>query len=120
MQISQKLFSLLKALLVSYIITAVLLVITAFAMYKMGLGENTVNLIIIVIYVLSSFVGGFLSGKMVKEKKYIWGLFLGTAYVLVIVIVSFILNGTISLSAVSSLTTIILCMAGGMLGGMLG
>ncbi len=120
MAMGQKLFCLIKALLVSYIITAVLLVITAFAMYKLGFGENTVNLIIIIIYVLSSFIGGLISGKMVKEKKYIWGLALGALYVLVIVLVSFILNGTITFSAVYSLTTVILCLAAGMLGGMLG
>lgn len=120
MSVGQKIFSLLKALTVAYIITAILLVITAFAMYKLGIGENTVNLIIIIIYVLSSFAGGLLSGKMIKEKKYIWGLTLGALYVVVIGIVSFILNGTLIFSAASSVTTIILCLAGGMLGGMVG
>lgn len=120
MQFGQKIFSLLKALLAAYVITALLLVLTAFVMYKLAIGENTVNLIIIIIYVLSSFAGGMLAGKMVKEKKYIWGLAIGALYVLVIAAVSFVLNGTISFSAVSSVTTIVLCLAGGMLGGMLG
>lgn len=115
----QKVFSLIKALASSYIITAILLLITAFAMYKLGIGETTINLLIIIIHVLASFTGGFLAGKMVKEKKYIWGLALGAAYVLIIGIVSFIMNGTINFSAAASLTNIILCLAGGMLGGML-
>ena len=36
----QKIFSLLKALAVSYIITAILLLVTALLMYKLGLGET--------------------------------------------------------------------------------
>ena len=66
------------------------------------------------------FLGGFLTGKMVKEQKYIWGLMLGVCYVLVIGIVSFIMNGTIHISAGGTLTNVILCLAAGMLGGMLG
>ena len=65
-------------------------------------------------------VQGFLTGKMVKEQKYIWGLMLGVCYVLVIGIVSFIMNGTIHISAGGTLTNVILCLAAGMLGGMLG
>ncbi len=116
----QKVFSLIKALAASYIITAILLLITAFAMYKLGIGETTINLLIIIIHVLASFTGGFSCRKDGKgEKKYIWGLALGAAYVLIIGIVSFIMNGTINFSAAASLTNIILCLAGGMLGGML-
>ena len=86
----QKIFSLLKALAVSYIITAILLLITAFLMYKLGLGDTVIHLSIIIIHGISVFLGGFLTGKMVKEQKYIWGLMLGVCYVLVIGIVSFI------------------------------
>ena len=80
----QKIFSLLKALAVSYIITAILLLITAFLMYKLGLGDTVIHLSIIIIHGISVFLGGFLTGKMVKEQKYIWGLMLGVCYVLVI------------------------------------
>ncbi len=45
---------------------------------------------------------------------------LGVCYVLVIGIVSFIMNGTIHISAGGTLTNVILCLAAGMLGGMLG
>lgn len=116
----QKIFSLLKALAVSYIITAILLLVTALFMYKLGLGETALHLSIIIIHGISVFLGGFLTGKMVKEQKYIWGLMLGVCYVLVIGIVSFIMNGTIHISAGGTLTNVILCLAAGMLGGMLG
>ena len=102
------------------IITAILLLVTALLMYKLGLGETAIHLSIIIIHGISVFLGGFLTGKMVKEQKYIWGLMLGVCYVLVIGIVSFIMNGTIHISAGGTLTNVILCLAAGMLGGMLG
>ena len=87
---------------------------------KLGLGDTVIHLSIIIIHGISVFLGGFLTGKMVKEQKYIWGLMLGVCYVLVIGIVSFIMNGTIHISAGGTLTNVILCLAAGMLGGMLG
>jgi putative membrane protein (TIGR04086 family) len=119
MSFSSKLLSLLKALLVSYILTGVMLLAVALALYKFGIGESMVNLAIIIVYVLSSFVGGLLAGKLVKEKKFLWGLILGLTYMTVICLVSFILNGTISLASTSALTALMLCVGGGMLGGML-
>lgn len=119
MAISTKLLSLLKALVISYIITGVFLLGIAFALYKFGISENAVNLAIIVVYVVASFVGGFVAGKMVKEKKYIWGCLLGLAYMAVICVVSFIMNGTLDFSGSSALTALMLCVGGGMLGGML-
>ena len=57
----QKIFSLLKALAVSYIITAILLLVTALLMYKLGLGETAIHLSIIIIHGISVFLGGFLT-----------------------------------------------------------
>lgn len=119
MTISTKLISLLKALVVSYIITGVLLLAVAFVLYKFGISESTVNVAIIVVYVVASFVGGFIAGKLVKEKKYIWGCFLGLAYMAVICVVSFIMNGTLNFSGSSAVSALLLCIGGGMLGGML-
>jgi putative membrane protein (TIGR04086 family) len=120
MELKDKIISLLKALMISYIVTGIMLMAVAFAMYKMGINENAVNISIIVIYVVASFIGGFISGKMIKEQKYLWGIILGVTYMVIIGLVSFVVNGTIELSAGSTLTAFILCVAGGMLGGMTG
>ena len=52
--------SILKILLFMYIITGVLLVILAGMLYKMQLSEGVVSAGIVVIYVVSGFLGGFL------------------------------------------------------------
>jgi putative membrane protein (TIGR04086 family) len=120
MELKDKIISLLKALMLSYIVTGILLLAVAFAMYKIGINENIVNVAIIIIYVASSFIGGFVSGKMIKEQKYLWGIILGLAYMVIIGLVSFVVNGNIELSAGSTLTALVLCVAGGMMGGMVG
>lgn len=119
MSVGTKVLSLLKSLLISYIITGVLLLMIAFALFKFGISENVVNIAIIAVYVVASFAGGFIAGKLVKEKKFLWGFLLGFMYMVVICIVSFILNGTISFTGSSWITALIMCVGGGMLGGML-
>lgn len=114
-----KFVSLLKSLVISYAVTGVMLLIIAFSLYKFGISENTITILITAVYVIASFAGGFAVGKMVGEKKFIWGLVLGALYAAIIMIVSFAVNGTINFSATSALYQMVLCIGGGMLGGML-
>ena len=112
-------FFLLKTLLFSYILTGVLLALLAVLLYKLRLDEKAVTLAIIVIYVAGTFFGGFVAGKRLKNRKFLWGLLLGAAYFVVLMLVSLAVGrGHIQLGN-SFLTTLVLCAGGGMLGGML-
>lgn len=108
----------LKCLLFSYILTAVLLLLLALALYKLGLGERIVALAIILIYVASTFFSGYVTGKKVQNKKYLWGLLMGSLYFGVLVSVSLIINHSLGEVGRSFFTTLVLCAGGGMLGGM--
>ena len=112
--------SLLKCLLLSYIFTALMLLLLAFLLFKLGLSEEIVSIAIIGIYVASTFLGGFIAGKRLQNRKFIWGLLVGCAYFGVLAAVSILVNQPVSELGDSVLTTFILCGAGGMLGGMLG
>ena len=70
----------LKSLLVSYIVTGVLLVVLAMLLYRLELNEKTVSASIVAIYVLSTLAGGFILGKLMKVKRYIWGLGICVVY----------------------------------------
>lgn len=59
-------------------------------------------------------------GKKMKEKKFLWGLFLGMAYFLILLIISLLANGGVKGDLGNLFLTMALCMSGGMLGGMLG
>ena len=112
-------FFLLKTLLFSYILTGVLLAFLAVLLYKLRLDEKAVALAIIVIYVIGTFFEGFVAGKRLKNRKFLWGLLLGMAYFVVLALVSLVVGrGHIQLGN-SFLTTLVLCAGGGMLGGML-
>jgi len=110
---------LLKSLLFSYILTAILLAVLAFLLYKLGLGEKIVSGAIIMIYVAATFFGGFLTGKRMNSRKFLWGLGMGAAYFLVLAAVSLCMGKDGVQIGNSFLTTMVLCAGGGMLGGML-
>lgn len=117
--IVQKILRVVKALLVSYILTAVCLLILSFLLLKMNLTEANVNIGIIVTYLLSCFLGGFVLGKAMGKRKFLWGIALGASYFLIAFLISaFVYQG--NPSAVSHvLTTLLLCLGGGMAGGMI-
>lgn len=110
---------LLKSLLFSYILTGVMLALLAFLLYKLGLGEKTVSVAIIVIYVAATLFGGFVAGKRMGSRKFLWGLLMGSAYFLVLTAVSLCVGGAGIDVGTSFFTTLVLCAGGGMLGGML-
>ena len=108
-----------KALIVAYIVTGVLLFGMAFAMYKMGLQERTVDFGVTFIYILATAIGGLVVGKCMKQKKFLWGCLVGALYVLIIFIASFIVTKGFASIANDGISTLLLCLGGGMLGGMI-
>lgn len=109
---------LIKSLLAAYIVTGILLLLLALLLYKLQLSESVVNIGIIAIYVAACFLGGFLEGKMMKTRKFLWGGAFGLLYFAVLAIISLAVGQGFSGSSSHFVTTLILCMAGGTLGGM--
>lgn len=109
---------LLKALLCAYVITGILLLVLTLLLYKFNLDEGKVTGGIIVIYVMSTFVGGLVAGKLFKVKKFVWGLTIGILYFALLMLISLGVYRSMQGSSASILTTFLLCAGGGMLGGM--
>lgn len=103
----------------AYILTAIILVVLAFLLFKFQLSQNVVGTGIIFTYMISCFLAGHLAGKHVKQKRYIWGLLMGVAYYLVLLVISVMVNQSFTTVTDSLFITIFLCAGGGMLGGML-
>ena len=112
-------FQILKALLAFYIVTGILLFVITFFLYKFEWDEQMVTAGIIVIYVVSTFVGGFILGKIKKTRKFLWGLVMGTLYFALLFLVSFGVYRSFDGNGTNVITTFLLCAGGGMLGGML-
>ena len=109
----------LKALLASYIVTGILLLLLTMALYKMELNEKMVSAAIVAIYVMATLIGGLLIGKMAKVKRFIWGLGLGVAYFALLLLITLGVYHTLNGDGANLVTTFILCAGGGMAGGMI-
>ncbi len=108
----------IKALLASYIVTGLLLLVLALLLYKLRLSESAVNVGIIAVYVVSCFLGGFLEGKMMKTRKFLRGSVCGLLYFTILAVISLAVNQSFSGGSSHFVTTLALCLAGGTLGGM--
>lgn len=65
-----KIFTLLKGLLFSYIVTAFIILILSFLMLKLDLSSAVISGGINFIYIVSAFIGGFFVGKKVGQRKF--------------------------------------------------
>ncbi len=108
----------LKCLLISYLATAGLLLLLALLLYRFSLEEKIVSIGIIAIYIIVTFLAGFLTGKRMGTRKFLWGLLMGCIYFVVLVLVSLAVNHQLSDVASNFVTVLLLCGGSGMLGGM--
>ncbi len=115
---NSKIIVLFRSLIISYVITALILFLLAFLLYKFEIKESIVNAGIIVSYILSTFIGGFLVGKGTKERRFIWGIILGLLYFVIITAFSLVMNKEVFQEMGSMTTIFIMCIGGSMLGGM--
>ena len=107
-----------KSLLISYLLTGIILAILSYFVFQYELKEQVVNIVIVVTYVIANFAGGFICGKKIKEKKFLWGLCVGLLYAMILMLVSVSLGNSTFLFDKTNITMIMLCTGGGMLGGM--
>ena len=118
-QKESKLIWILKSLVAAYLVTGILLILLTFLLYQFELDEQKVTAGIVVIYVVSTFVGGFILGKFIKVKKFAWGLALGVAYFALLFFISLGVYRGIDGNLSNILTTFLMCAGGGMFGGMI-
>lgn len=114
-----RMLSLLKGLLLSYIITAFILLILSFLMLKLDLSSMVISGGINFVYIISAFSGGFFVGKKVEQRKFLWGLVMGIFYFIVVMLISLLMNRVTPLSFGSLFTVFIISSLSGMLGGMI-
>ncbi len=119
LNLSSRLTFILKSLLISYLLTAGLLLLLALMLYRFGLSEKIVSICIIAIYILVTFLAGFLAGKREGSQKFLWGLLMGVLYFAILIVVSLIVNHGMNGVSSNFFTTLLLCGGSGMLGGML-
>lgn len=108
----------LKSLLCAYVVTGILLLLLALLLYKLNLNEKQVTIAVMAIYLLSTFIGGFVIGKLNQVRKFLWGMIVGICYFVLLLLVSVGVYHSLKNGGANAMTTLILCIGGGLLGGM--
>lgn len=110
---------LVKAVLVSFIVSSILLLITSALMMNSNMSASVVSALVIVTYMISNFLSGFIMGKGMEHKKYLWGLASGGIYFVVLFLISLVAMGVKDFSIFHTIRTMLICALSGMVGGML-
>ena len=108
-----------KAILAAYVVTGILLIILALALYKFELNEGAVTAGVTAVYLISTFTGGLVVGKLAKVRRFLWGIVLGILYFALLLLVTVGIYRTFHGSSTEILVTFALCAGGGMAGGMI-
>lgn len=116
---TEKVIFITKCMLTAYILTAGLLLLLAFMLYRFGLSEKVVSICIIAIYIAVTFLAGLIAGKRAGKRRFLWGLAMGVTYYAILVMVSVIVNKGAEAVAGNMVTVFFLCAGSGMMGGML-
>lgn len=109
----------LKSLLAAYLISALMVVVLAFLFYKLEMKEDIVKGAVIGIYLMSSLAGGFLCGKLVPARRFVWGCVVGVLYFLILILLTLVIYGNLSGGMSQILIGFLACTLGGMFGGMI-
>lgn len=107
-----------KALLASYLVTGIFLLILALVLYKVSPPEGVIKVGIVFSYIFSPFIGGIIIGKNEENRRFVWGALLGILYFSIIFAVSIILSQSLFDRIGMVATVMAMCTLGGMLGGM--
>ena len=108
---------LMKGLIGSVLLSAAAVFVMAFLLYKTGISESTIHIVVIVMYGVSCLLSGFYCGKKIKSRRFLWGLVAGLLYfVLLCGLTLAVKNGRLSSHV---MTSALVCLGSGMLGGMI-
>lgn len=109
----------IKLVAVSYALTAILILLFTFIVYKTLMNDDKIVVGILVIYTLSNLIAGFIAGKVKKQKKFVWGLIAGATYFIILILLSFIATREFIGNQSMLIPALLATVGGGMIGGML-
>lgn len=114
-----KLLRVLKALLAAFVTSSLMLLLLTFLLYRFDLSEQIIVAGVVFIYLVSTFVGGLALGKMEKVRRVFWGLLLGVLYFVLLLAITLVMYRGLDNNGANLFTTFLLCVGGGMFGGMI-
>ena len=107
-----KFISIIKGVIISFLVTLILLTIFATLLVYTNLQESTIKPVIITVTGISVLFGSSFATKKLKKNGLINGALIGSTYIFIIYIISSILNSNFSINLAS-----LVMIAVGILGG---
>lgn len=114
-----KITQMIKSIILSYVVTAIILLILSWITWKMKISVAAAGGGILCAYILSCLLGGFVYSGALNEKRYLGGGLLGLVYFVIVYCVSAVWNQGLVVEMPGILTAFLICVFSGMLGGML-
>lgn len=118
-EVGRKIRRLAVSLVAAYSMTALALLGMGVIMLKLQPDTKLTEVLILGVYVLSCFAGGWYAGRKTERRKFLQGLFVGLLYFCLLFLISGMGKREIQSDLLSGGFACLLCAAGGMLGGML-
>ena len=115
----KKVLYIVQSLVAAYIVTGLLLCLLAFIVYQSNTGTKMANLGITLTYIFASILAGMIIGKKIGKRKFLWGFFVGVLYFAILTLISVVFQENTVIFSTERITALLLCIAGGTLGGML-
>ncbi len=109
----------IRTLIITYLISAVLLAALSFALYRFRLPEAQVDMGVNAVYILSCLAGGLIAGKVLKTRRFFWGLLTGLLYFAFLFLMSLAQSGGLPGDLMHILTVLGMCAGSGAAGGIL-
>ncbi|MBS4815895.1 MAG: TIGR04086 family membrane protein [Clostridium sp.] len=109
-------FSVLMGMLV---ISALILAVVSAFMLNGHMNSGFVGGGVIAAYVISSMVGGFCIGQIKGKQKFLWGALMGAGYFLALLLVGNVVYHQGPAMNFQTVSSGIICVVSGMIGGML-
>ena len=109
-----------KAMVVSVLLSAVLVVAVAYVLYKTDFTSAWEQIFVVLIYLLPCLAGGWCMGRMEKKRKFLWGGIVGCIFFLLLLMAALLTPGVKEgLDVGERIRVLMICLLGGIAGGML-
>ena len=109
----------LKETLIEMIVSAVLLAAVSFIVLRMTPSFAITKVMILAIYGISTFIGGYIIGKVMTKQKFIWGAVSGVVYFAIIALIALVVKGGIDTGTVGIISGFVVSVVAGTIGGMI-
>ena len=87
-QVIDKAIKIAKVLVMEALISVAALCLFALILMRFQPSESGIRMGVRILYIIVNLIGGFLIGKIMKQKKFLWGVITGLIYFVIISIIS--------------------------------